>query len=141
MSKNQKKIQFKKLDQTRNLVLLVLAFLLIVIGAIGIFTEKNTIITKTSMLIGNLIMLIYYIRMFSYKNYVHWNKFGMRININESWLNGKNIKFKEVKAFEIKDNVLDVDKHSSQKVTINLKGIEQKDIERLRLIFKEHIVN
>jgi hypothetical protein len=110
----------------------------IVCGGFELFENPKT--NKTLTVAGFILQIIYFSRMFWYKNYIQWNKKGAVIRIN-SW-SGKSLSFNQIKKTELIDKKLIITKYNGSKVTFDLNKIVESDTQKLsEIIVKNTIAN
>lgn len=124
-----KRIHFDNLKNWIWMVALVLSLVFILGGAFEFVEFENPKINKTISAIGFLIQVVYYSKMFWYKNYVQWNKKGAVIKINAFM--PKSLSFDQVKTTELNDNKLTITKVYGSKVMFNLNDIAEADTQKL----------
>lgn len=120
------------------IMVLILSISFIIGGSFGIFEFENPRINKILTAIGFLLQVIYYSRMFWYKNYVQWNKKGAVIKINS--FKSKSLSFDEVIKTEINDKKLIVITINEKVTTFNLSNIIRSDVQRLNDIIVSNSV-
>ena len=135
-----KKIHF---DNMRNLVwisILILSLIFILAGAFELFEFENPKLNKRISAVGFFLQVIYFSKMFWYKNYVQWNKKGAVIRINS--FSAKSLSFEKIKKTELNDNKLIVTKTNGNKITFDLNEIVESDKQKLNeIIIKNTIAN
>jgi len=120
------------------IAILILSGIFIVCGGFELFENPKT--NKTLTIIGFLFQIIYFSRMFWYKNYVQWNKKGAVIRIN-SW-SGKSLSFDQIKKTELIEKKMIITKDNGNIVTFDLNEISESDTQRLNeIIVKNTIAN
>ena len=70
--------------------ILILSLVFIFNGIFELF--ENSKLNKRITAVGFFLQVLYYIKMFCYKNYVQWNKKGANIQVNSFW--GKSFEFR-----------------------------------------------
>lgn len=126
-----KKIHFDNINRNWVLVsILILSILFLLVGILEPF--ENPKINKRIMVAGFLLQVVYYSKMFWYKNYVQWSKKGVVIRIN-SWT-GKSLSFSQIKTSELNDKKLIVTKTNETKITFDLNDIAESDAHKLNEI-------
>ena len=120
------------------IMVLILSISFIIGGSFGIFEFENPRINKVLTTTGFLLQVIYFSRMFWYKNYVQWNKKGAVIKINS--FNSKSLSFDEVIKTEINDKKLIVTTINEKITTFNLSNIIKSDVQRLNDIIVNNSV-
>jgi hypothetical protein len=86
--------------------------------------------------LGFLFQVLFYSKMFWYKNYVEWNKIGMNIKLNT--FIGKSIEFDNVKDVEIENENLKIIKKSGIGKVFNIHKVAITDVEKLIKIIKQN---
>jgi len=133
-----KKIHFDNMKNWIWIAILILSGIFIVCGGFELFENPKT--NKTLTIIGFLFQIIYFSRMFWYKNYVQWNKKGAVIRIN-SW-SGKSLSFDQIKKTELIEKKMIITKDNGNIVTFDLNEISESDTQRLNeIIVKNTIAN
>ena len=135
-----KKIHF---DDMRNWIwvaILILSLIFILGGTFELFEFENPKLNKRISAVGFFLQVIYFSKMFWYKNYAQWNKKGAVVRIN-SFL-GKTLRFDEIKTTELNEKKLIITKFSGNKITFDLNEIEESDTQKLNeIIIKNTIAN
>lgn len=125
-----KRIRF---DNMKNWIWIAILFLsggFIVSGSFDLFENPNT--NKAVTIVGFLFQMIYFSRMFWYRNYVQWNKKGIFIQVN-SW-SGKSLSFDQIKKTELIEKKLIINKGNGNKVSFDLNEISKSDTQKLNEI-------
>ncbi|CDF79505.1 conserved hypothetical protein [Formosa agariphila KMM 3901] len=130
-------------DNMRNKFWIAILILSIICFMIGIFEpiaysnkDLNTYFLKS----GFLLQVLYYSKMFWYKNYVQWNKKGVNIKGNSFF--GKSLTFNQIIKTELNDKNLIITKTNGTKVTLDLNEIAEPDTQKLNeIIVKKTIAN
>lgn len=112
--------------------ILILSFICLLFGIIELIPFENPKANKQITGVGFLMQVLYFSRMFWYKNYVQWNKKGAVIRINSFW--GKTLNFSEIKAVERSDKKLIVLKANGKRIVFDLSKIEECDAQKLNKI-------
>ena len=134
------KIHFDKLnfrDNKAQSVLLIIAFILIMINFLELWTFNNPKIGKLINVAIFLFLAFIHSKIFWYKNFVQWNKKGIVIKLNKFW--GKNFKFDEIKSFDFANNHLTISKFNGEKKIFNLNDIEYESVKKLENILKTNL--
>ena len=135
-----KHIYFDNLSKNWFVVtLLILSIICLLVGIFELIPFKNPAINKGLSALGFLLQVVYFSRMFWFRNYVQWNRKGAVIKIN-TFL-GKTITFDEVKKVELFENKIIIDKKDGSKVTFDLEDIETSDVEKLNEIIVRHALS
>ena len=122
------------------IAILILSLIFILIGTFELFEFENPKLNKRISAIGFFIQVIYYSKMFWYKNYVQWNKKGANIRINSFW--GKSLSFDQIKKTELNGKTLTITKTNGNKITFDLNEIADSDSQKLNeIIIKNTIAN
>jgi hypothetical protein len=133
-----KKIHFDDMKNWYWIVILILSGIFILCGGFDLF--ENSKINKALTVVGFLLQIIYFSRMFLYKNYVQWNKKGAVIRINS--FSAKSLSFDQIKTTEMNDKKLIITKTNGNKVTFDLNEIAESDTQKLtEIIIKNTIAN
>lgn len=124
-----KRIKFENSRDPFSIIILLLAAVLIILGAFELFGDHHPKLNKYSMASGFLIQGIYFSKMYWYKNYVQWNKISVVICF-KSFI-GKSITFDDIEKVERDADFLIVRKRNGKLVKIDIQDIENSDIEKL----------
>ncbi|WP_245617626.1 hypothetical protein [Siansivirga zeaxanthinifaciens] len=112
----------------------------ILAGAFELFEFENPKLNKRISAVGFILQVIYFSKMFWYKNYIQWNKKGAVIRINS--FSAKSLSFEKIKKTELNDNKLIVTKTNGNKITFDLNEIVESDKQKLNeIIIKNTIAN
>lgn len=135
-----KRIHFDNMKNWIWISTLILALIFILIGSFEVFEFENPKTNNWISAVGFLLQLIYFTRIFWYKNYFQWNKKGAYIRINS--FVGKTLKFDEIKTTELNEKKLTITKDNGKKVTFDLNDIAESDIQKLNeVVVKNTIAN
>lgn len=135
-----KKIQFDNMNNWIWIVILILSLIFILIGSFELIEFENPKLNKSISAIGFFLQVIYFSKMFWYKNYVQWNKKGVVVRIN-SFL-GKTLRFDEIKKTELIEKKLIITKDNGTTVTFDLNKTAESDQQKLNeIIVKNTIAN
>ena len=120
--------------------ILILSLLFILGGTFELFEFENPKLNKRISAVGFFLQVIYFSKMFWYKNYVQWNKKGAVIRINS--FSAKSLSFDQIKKTELNDKKLIVTKNNGNEVTFDLNEIAESDTQKLNeIITKNTIAN
>lgn len=135
-----KKIHFDNMKNWIWIAILILSLIFIFGGTFEIFKFENPKLNKGISAIGFFLQVIYFSKMFWYKNYVQWNKKGAVIRIN-SW-SGKSFSFNQIKKAELIEKKLIITKDNGNTVRFDLNEIAESDTQKLNeIILKNTIAN
>ena len=135
-----KKIQFDNMNNWIWIVILILSLIFILIGSFELIEFENPKLNKSISAIGFFLQVIYFSKMFWYKNYVQWNKKGVVVCINSFM--GKTLRFDEIKKTELIEKKLIITKENGTTVTFDLNKIAKSDQQKLNeIIVKNTIAN
>ncbi|WP_430426743.1 hypothetical protein [Maribacter litoralis] len=135
-----KKIQFDNMNNWIWIVILILSLIFILIGSFELIEFENPKLNKSISAIGFFLQVIYFSKMFWYKNYVQWNKKGVVVRIN-SYM-GKTLRFDEIKKTELIEKKLIITKDNGTTVTFDLNKTAESDQQKLNeIIVKNTIAN
>jgi uncharacterized membrane protein YobD (UPF0266 family) len=98
-------------------------FLLFGIFDISVFNDSS--LNKSFIKIGFLFQVLFFGRMFVYKNYVQWNSIGIYIKVNQFF--GTNLNFNDIKSINYQDNSILIKKYNNKEIVINLSNIQSSD--------------
>tara|TARA_R110002073_G_C8981772_1_gene537027 strand:- start:51 stop:473 length:423 start_codon:yes stop_codon:yes gene_type:complete len=135
-----KKIHFDNMKNWIWIVILILSLIFILAGTFELFEFENPKLNKRISAIGFFLQVIYFSKMFWYKNYVQWNKKGAVVRINSFM--GKSLRFDEIKMTELIEKKLIITKDNGNTVTFDLNEIAESDTQKLNeIIVKNTIAN
>jgi hypothetical protein len=133
-----KNIHFDNLGKNKYwIIILLLSFPLIISRFLPIEFENPKVYNYLSAS-GFLLQVIYWSKLFWFKNTVQWNKKGIVIRIN-SFL-GKSLNFDQIKKTELNQNQLIITKTSGEIVRFNLNEIAEFDKQKLNEIIAENTI-
>mgnify|MGYP003609989001 CR=1 FL=1 len=121
-----KRIKFDNLSEDWKLRLLIIfsiIFFFIVIFEIPIF--NNSRFNEFLIKIGFLFQVLFFGRMFVYKNYVQWNKKGIYIKVNRFL--GTNLSFDDIAKIDYQNDIILIKKKNDKEIPINLHNIHPSD--------------
>ena len=122
------------------IVILILSLIFILGGTFELFEFENPKLNKRISAVGFFLQVIYFSKMFWYKNYVQWNKKGAVIRINS--FSAKTLSFDQIKKTELNDKKLTITKINGNKITFELNEIVESDTHKLNeIIIKNTIAN
>jgi hypothetical protein len=132
-----KKLHFDDLGKQKYwIVFLLLSLVLVLSGSFTPYEFENPKVYRYFSVVVCLIQILFYSRLFWYKNNVQWNKKGIVIRIKPYF--GKLIRFDEIKSVEFNDNSLTIKKQDGTKVFIDLPEINPSDKEKLLHLLQEN---
>ena len=135
-----KRIHFDNLKNWFWISILILALIFILIGSLEVFEFEDPKMNNWISAVGFFLQVIYFTRIFWYKNYFQWNKKAAYIRINS--FVGKTLKFDEIKTTELNENKLTITKINGKKVTFDLNDIAESDTQKLNeVVVKNTIAN
>ncbi|MEP2280955.1 hypothetical protein [Maribacter sp.] len=135
-----KKIHFDNMKSWIWIAILILSLVFILAGTFELFQFENPKLNKRISAVGFFLQVIYFSKMFWYKNYVQWNKKGAVIKIN-TW-SGKSLSFDQIKKTELIEKKLIITKDNGKTVTFDLNEIAESDTQKLNeIIVKNTIAN
>ncbi|WP_437370992.1 hypothetical protein [Maribacter litoralis] len=135
-----KKIQFDNMNNWIWIVILIISLIFILIGSFELIEFENPKLNKSISAIGFFLQVIYFSKMFWYKNYVQWNKKGVIVRINSFM--GKTLRFDEIIKTELIEKKLIITKENGTTVTFDLNKITKSDQQKLNeIIVKNTITN
>lgn len=133
-----KRIHFDNMKSWFWITILILSLIFILTGTFELFDFENPKLNKRISAIGFLLQVLFYSRMFWYKNYVQWNSRGILIRI-KSFL-GKNIKFKEIISSELTNKKLILKTVYGNKIEFDLSEIVESDSKKLYEIIRKNTI-
>ena len=134
-----KRIHFDHLGKGNYwIILIILSLIFIVIGITEPFEFKDERIYKYISATGFFLQVIYFSKLFWYKNIVQWNDKGIVIRI-KSFL-GKSLRFDEIKATELNGKILTLTKSDGKIITIDLNEFAESDTQKLNEIMIENTI-
>ena len=104
-----KKIYFDKLNSWKNAILIVPAVILLLISGLSFFTDQFDGFSKAASGIANLLMVIFFGKMFFFKNYVSWNNLGFNIKFKKVF--GENFSFNKIEYYNFECGILNIKKN------------------------------
>ncbi len=131
-----KRIHFDNMKNWIWITILILSGVFILCGGFDLF--ENQKINKALTVVGFLLQIIYFTRIFWYKNYFQWNKKGAYIRIN-SFI-GKTLRYDEIKTTELNEKKLTITKDNGKKVTFDLNDIAESDTQKLNEIMMKNTI-
>lgn len=133
-----KKLHFDDLSKQKYwILLLVMSLVLVLSGFFKPFDFENPKVYQYFSIVGFLVQVLFFSRLFWYKNNVQWNKKGVVLRIKPYF--GKSIRFEEVKAVELHENTMTIRKWDGPDVSIDLSEIIQSDRKMLLQLLQQHI--
>jgi len=121
-----KRIKFDNLSKNWRLKLLVIcSIVFLFLGIFEISVFNDSFFNESFIKIGFLFQVLFFGRMFVYKNYVQWNKKGIYVKVN--CFIGINFSFEEIKSIDYGDNLILIKKHNNKEIVINLSNIQSID--------------
>ena len=133
-----KKIHFDNMKNWIWIAILILSLIFILTGTFELFEFENPKLNKRISAIGFFLQVIYYSKMFWYKNYVQWNKKGANIRVN-SFL-GKSLSFDQIKKTELIEKKLIITKENGNTITFDLNEIAESDTQKLNEIIVNNTI-
>jgi hypothetical protein len=133
-----KKVYFNNMGSWKNVVLITSSIIFSLIGAFELFSEPNSVWNKIIFFFGSILMALFFLKMIVGRYYIGWNKAGITIRI-KSFL-GKSFNFKDVKSTDLQNGILTVVKKDEKKIELDLREIEENDVERITEIIVENTV-
>lgn len=132
-----KRIKFDNLSKDWKLRLLIIfSIIFLFIGIFEIPIFNNSRYNELLIKIGFLFQVLFFGRMFVFKNYVQWNKKGIYIKVNRFL--GINLNYEDIKSLDYQYDAIIVKKNNSKEVSIDLKGIDASDALKLFEILKKN---
>lgn len=119
------------------IAIMILSLIFILIGFFEVFEFDNPKLNARIRAVGFLLQMVYYSKMFWYKNYIQWNKKGAVIRINSFLL--KSLSFDQIQKTELTQNELIITKYNGKAVIFNLNAIAENDIHELNEIILSNI--
>ena len=124
-----KRIYFDNMKNWIWISILILGLIFILIGSFEVFEFENPKMNDWITTVGFFLQVIYFTRIFWYKNYFQWNRKGAYIRINS--FVGKTLKFDEIKMTEQNENKLTITKANGKKIMFDLNDIAESDTQKL----------
>ncbi|MFS4418274.1 hypothetical protein [Maribacter sp. 2307ULW6-5] len=131
-----KTVHFDNMRHWTWIAVIILSLILILVGTFELFEFENPKLNKRISAVGFFLQVIYFSKMFWYKNYVQWNKVGIVIKMNS--LYAKSLPFIQIKKTELNHQILTIIKSNGKKITFNLDGIRESEAKRLHEIIAEN---
>lgn len=121
-----KRIKFDNLSKDWKLRLLIIfSIIFLFIGIFEIPIFNNSRFNELLIKIGFLFQVLFFGRMFVYKNYVQWNKKGIYIKVNRFL--GINLSFEEIAKIDYQNDTILIKKNNGKETLINLHNIHPND--------------
>ena len=120
------------------ITVLILSLIFIISGTFELFHFENPKLNRRVSAVGFFLQIIYFSRMFWYKNYVKWNKKGAVIRINS--FSATSLSFDRIKKTELNDNTLTITKTNGNRVTFDLREIAESYTHKLNEIIVKHTI-
>ena len=121
-----KRIKFDNLSKDWKLRLLIIfSIIFLFIGIFEIPIFNNSRFNEFLIKIGFLFQVLFFGRMFVYKNYVQWNKKGIYIKVNRFL--GTNLSFDDIAKIDYQNDTILIKKKNDKEILINLHNIHPSD--------------
>lgn len=121
-----KRIKFDNLSKDWKLRLLIIfSIIFLFIGIFEIPIFNNSRFNELLIKIGFLFQVLFFGRMFVYKNYVQWNKKGIYIKVNRFL--GTNLSFDDIAKIDYQNDTILIKKKNDKEIPINLHNIHPSD--------------
>ena len=121
-----KRIKFDNLSKDWKLRLLIIfSIIFLFIGIFEIPIFNNSRFNELLIKIGFLFQVLFFGRMFVYKNYVQWNKKGIYIKVNRFL--GTNLSFDDIAKIDYQNDIILIKKKNDKEIPINLHNIHPSD--------------
>lgn len=121
-----KRIKFDNLSKDWKLRLLIIfSIIFLFIGIFEIPIFNNSRFNELLIKIGFLFQVLFFGRMFVYKNYVQWNKKGIYIKVNRFL--GTNLSFDDIAKIDYQNDTILIKKKNDKEILINLHNIHPSD--------------
>lgn len=132
-----KRIKFDNLQISWFFIsLILLSLVCIIFGFFEIIQFKNPIINRRISAIGYASQVVFFSRMFWYKNYLQWNKKGMFIRINSCF--GKSLSFKTIESTKLENHILTIYKNDGKSFDFDLSDFAENDSKKLNDIINQY---
>jgi hypothetical protein len=132
-----KRIKFDNVAKSWPLItLMLISILCLIFGAFEIIEFANPKLNKRLAGTGSLIQVLFYFRMFWFRNYVQWNKKGALIRIKSFW--GENLKFDELSHATLEQKNLKIFNGDAVRYEFDLSDFEREDAEKLHTIINQN---
>ena len=132
-----KKIHFDRLNGNwKFLVIIILSLLCIVFSLFRPVDFENENVYEWISTAGFLLQVLFWLKMFWYRNYVNWNDKGINIRIKS--VLGKSLAFDKIKSVDIDGKRIIITKTDEEILLLNLVEYNEDDIERLYMILISH---
>lgn len=131
-----KSLNFNKLNDWKNTVLIVFSFLCILASSFTVLDTWNNELNSWLVMLGSLGICVFSARMTFSKYYVGWNKAGITIKVGS--ISGHTIGFKEIKSIDVEGNFLSIKKTDLRIVKFDCNEIRPKDFEKLLKVLEEN---
>jgi hypothetical protein len=132
-----KKIKFDNVAKNWLLItLMLISILCLIFGAFEIIEFANPKLNKRLAGTGSLIQVLFYFRMFWFRNYVQWTKKGALIRIKSFW--GETIQFDELSHAILEQKNLKIFNGDAVRYEYDLSDFETEDAEKLHAIINQN---
>ncbi|MBU2062104.1 MAG: hypothetical protein KKH44_09700 [Bacteroidetes bacterium] len=132
-----KRIKFDNVAKSWPLItLMLISILCLIFGTFEIIEFANPKLNKRLAGTGSLIQVLFYFRMFWFRNYVKWNKKGALIRIKSFW--GENLKFDELSHATLEHKNLKIFNGDAVRYEFDLSDFEREDAEKLYTIINQN---
>jgi len=132
-----KKIHFDNSGNWIWIGILLLSMVLIISGSFELLEFENPKYNNRISAIGFILQVIFYSKMFWYKNYVQWNKKGIVIKFN--YFTSKSFRFDDIKTTQLEEKKLNITKLNGNTTSFDIETIEESDTQKLHKIIEKHI--
>lgn len=132
-----KKIHFDRLNGNwKFLLIIILSLLCIALSLFKPISFQNEEVYEWVSTTGFLLQVLFWIKMFWYRNYVNWNAKGINIRIKSAF--GKSLAFSRIKSVEITDKRITITKKDEEILLLNLVEFRDDDVEKLYTILMSY---
>ncbi|WP_026708089.1 hypothetical protein [Flavobacterium frigidarium] len=132
-----KRIKFDNVAKSWPLItLMLISILCLIFGTFEIIEFANPKLNKRLAGTGSLIQVLFYFRMFWFRNYVQWTKKGALIRIKSFW--GETIQFDELSHATLEHKNLKIFNGDAVRYEFDLRDFEREDAEKLHTIINQN---
>lgn len=132
-----KRIKFDNVAKSWPLItLMLISILCLIFGTFEIIEFANPKLNKRLAGTGSLIQVLFYFRMFWFRNYVQWTKKGALIRIKS--LRGETIQFDELSHATLEHKNLKIFNGDAVRYEFDLTEFEREDAEKLYTIINQN---
>ena len=133
-----KRIHFDNLGKNKYWILIILLSLILIFVEELPLEFENPKTYSYIRASGFFLQAVYWSKLFWFKNTVQWNKKGAVIRIKSIF--GKSLRFDQIKATELDDGLMTINKKDGTRLKFDLNEFEKSDTQRLNEIMIENTI-